>query len=243
MESRDYAVARHFGDRAIVGGDSRLKLLVRVATFGAHALALPGVEVVGVIRRIELDETYAFGHQPFDFITHNRHQVREQGRGRRIESVGDTALIARDDEIRRRRQRNLERPLGGALQEGQFVGGQFARLAKPSSHRVRGARFRATARALPFEHHLVAHEPFHSLRHVRQPRAAAHFAVGYDFHSDFALPGERLVDGAILHCAQFPFGKPAGGVGLTCLQQLRRTQQAADLFGSIRWLHKRQFYN
>ena len=117
------------------------------------------------------------------------------------------------------------------------MAGHFAELSQLRADDVGGAALRAAARAFPFEVHLGGDEAFDRVGHVGEPGAAAHFAVGVDVEADGALLAERGEDGAVFDGAQFLFGDFAFGVGGASGQQLRGTQQAADVLGAIRRVH------
>src|SRR5579883_967438 len=109
----------------IVPGNRQIEFLVRIASLLCHCLALPRIEIVRIVRRIELDVAHALGHQPLDFVANDGHQIAQQVRMLRIESLGQPPFIARHHEVGRGRQRDLERSGRVFLQERQFVRGQL----------------------------------------------------------------------------------------------------------------------
>jgi len=71
------------------------------------------------------------------------------------------------------------------------------------------------------------------------PRAAAKLAVGHPFEADLLLHPDRIADRRIFDAAQFLARETAGLMLGSRPQQLRRTQQAADMVGAEGWTRHR----
>src|SRR5205085_790097 len=72
------ALAREPRKCRVVAGDGRVELGVRIAARRLHLLAVDGIEIVRVERRVELDVGDALANEPADFIANDRHQIAEQ---------------------------------------------------------------------------------------------------------------------------------------------------------------------
>ena len=68
---------------------------------------------------------------------------------------------------------------------------------------------------------------------------SAVFAVGDDFKSGIFLKADHIADGKIFDFAKFFFVQIAGFKLDTGLNQLRRPQQTADVFGTKRRIGRR----
>ncbi len=61
-----------------------------------------------VVGRVELDVAHAFRHQPAHFVANDVHQVAQQIGMRGIKRIGHSGLIAGQDKVGWRGQRDFE---------------------------------------------------------------------------------------------------------------------------------------
>ena len=106
---------------------------------------------------------------------------------------------------------------------------------------IGGAAFGAAARPLPVELHVVRHESFDGVGHVREPGAAAELAVGKNVDAELTLLFERSGDGAVFLFPKVFERELSLSVRRASFQEFRRTQQASDLFGAIDGGHELSF--
>ena len=162
--------------------------------------------------------------------------VEERG-AVRIYAIAHARLVAGDHEVRRRRQRDLERSGGVGVEKGRLVGGQLPGLVQRRAGDARGRGLGRAVGSLPFEQDAVLGESIDGVGHVGQPRSAPQLAVAQDVEADLTLPAQGIGDGEILERPQLRLGNPALRERRPRLEQLRRTKQAPDLFGAISFVH------
>ena len=187
-----------------------------------------------VVRRVELDVGHALVDQPLDLVPNDLHHIGEELGPGGIGRVRDPGLVTGDQEIRGCRQRDFEGTSCVSLQERRLVGGELPHLAQLAARRARGADFDAAPRPLPFERDRIGHEPVDRVGHVGEPRATPHLAVAQNVQADLALPAQRLGNRAILERPQLFDCGPAFIDRRSHVEKLRRTQQASNLFGTVR---------
>src|SRR5689334_15413722 len=98
------------------------------------------------------------------------------------------------------------------------------RLAELRAHCVRAADLRTAARAFPVEHHAVANESLHRIRHIGQPGSPPEFAIRDPVEPGCALLFERFPNGAILGFPQSQLVQFALREGGARLQEFWRTE-------------------
>ena len=99
MQRNSQIVPGNSFQAGIVTFDSLFELGIRIAAALLHSLAKRGIEIVRVIRSIELNVGRSFGCQPLDVVADDVHEIAKEVRIRRIETVGDACLVAGDNEI------------------------------------------------------------------------------------------------------------------------------------------------
>jgi hypothetical protein len=171
----------------IISLDGSDEFGIGITACSQHAIALLGIQIVRVVRRIELDITDALRNQPLDFTANDFDEIGQKFRSSRIRAIGDAFFIARDKKVGRSRQSDFEQAGRPLLQKREFIGSQVSLLFQFSTGRKSDARLAHSAGPFPLELHSLRNESIDGLRHIREPAGPAHFAVGENIHSDLAL--------------------------------------------------------
>src|SRR5262245_36252661 len=83
----------------IVSIDANSEFVIRIAPGSSHHVATSVVEILRVIRRIELDVGYALLGEPLNFTANNFYQVRQKLRSRSIKLICYAFFVARNQEV------------------------------------------------------------------------------------------------------------------------------------------------
>jgi hypothetical protein len=107
--------------------------------------------------------------------------------------------------------------------------------------RKRRAPFHASARPFPFQGHAFGNKALDRFRHVGEPGASPHFAVGNHIQSYLALLFEDFKNRAVFGGAKLLQRETARGMRRSSLQQERRAKQTANVLRTIGSRHVELF--
>src|SRR5215475_3744495 len=140
MNSNRHAGSGNSGKTAIVALDGALKSGVRISSSNMHAVAQCLVQVMRVIRCIQLDIRYSFGYEPLHIVPDDIDKIGQKVGPVRIKAIGDAVLVARNQKVRRSGDGHLKRPARITFQERQFVSAEVTALSQLAAGSESNAR-------------------------------------------------------------------------------------------------------
>ena len=117
----------------------------------------------------------------------------------------------------------------------------FSKLSEFRAGGERRAPFHASARPFPFQRHAFGNKALDRFRHVGEPGASPHFAVGNHIQSYLALLFEDFKNRAVFGGAKLFQRETARGMRRSSLQQERRAKQTANVLRTIGSRHVELF--
>ena len=137
-----------------------------------------------------------------------------------------------------RRDGQLGRGVGHRLQEREVVAEDaFVELELALDLQRRGSEFDHALLVAKLHLHVVLHlgGAAHLIQEIHVPGRAAEFAVGDAFQAQVFLLADDVADRLIFDAAQIGLADAAALFVFASLQQLGRTEQAADVIGAEGW--------
>ncbi len=217
-------------DQTDVARDQR----VRIVAAGAHRVAERLVAEHRLRDLVELDVAPAGGGERRELRDVDLDDVAEERLDVGVDGRIDAGIAARVVQIRRRRQRGLDRARRVPVRERDLVGDDRPGAPDPGDGERGRADLRRVARVVALDDDVAdrvgAREPGHLRDEPEPPGLAPELAVGDRLEADRLLPADHPRDVPVLGLAQAIRVERRRGVA--GVEQRPGAQQAADVLGA-----------